>query len=130
MLYLVAHGLTYPKDDPRQLDAQGGLLCSDWKGGTVASESVFAADDVSADASMTGMIGFLIGEYTGGTPRFAERVFIPRAFDVDEKPIAPHAFVAPLFRRLLGHPGGGALALVGHVERTSGRQLLWREGRT
>jgi hypothetical protein len=35
----------HPKDDPRQLDAQGGLLCSDWKGEAVASESVLAADD-------------------------------------------------------------------------------------
>ena len=118
VLYLVAHGLTYPKDDPRQLDAQGALLCSDWKGGAVASESTFAAADVSSDASMTGMIGFLIGEYTGGTPQFSERVSVPLSLGLDDKPIAPRAFVAPLFRRLLGHPGGGALALVGHVERT------------
>ena len=67
-----------------------------------------------AEANLLGLLLFLSGPYTAGTPRlddFAHR------FPHKPQSIAPQAFVARLPQRLLAHPGGGALAVIGHVER-------------
>lgn len=130
LLFTASHGLGYPCGDPRQLDRQGALLCQDWPGpgawhGEIPPEWSFAAEDLDRmEADVSGLIAFCFACHGAGTPRlddFAHRNgWQPR-------PIAPRDFVARLPQRLLGHPKGGALAVVGHIERAWAYSFLWRD---
>jgi hypothetical protein len=44
---------------------------------------------------------------------------------MERKAIAPYAFLSRLPRHMLAHPNGGALAVVGHVERAWGYSFFW-----
>jgi hypothetical protein len=117
-VFTASHGMVWPMDDPRQLAAQGALLCQDWPGfGSVAPDHYLAAADVPDSANVHGLIAFHFACYGAGTPHddayFFERGQAP-------PPIASRPFVAALPQRLLSHPNGGALACIGHVERAWG----------
>jgi hypothetical protein len=131
LLFTASHGVGFDNGDPHQLTDQGALLGADWPGplawpaGTPLSRDHYlAAADVADGAALHGLIAFHFACYGAGTPRYDEFAHRGPAGSQPAE-IAPRAFLAGLPKRLLGHPKGGALAVVGHVERAWGCSYLW-----
>ncbi|MEM8931892.1 MAG: hypothetical protein AAGE94_12000 [Acidobacteriota bacterium] len=127
-LFSASHGLEMPAGVPDQVRRQGALLCRDWPGpeawqGELTTDQFFSAADLSADADLHGLVGFFFACYGAGTPRFDQ--FAKIAGRARRAEIAPEPFVASLPKALLGHAGGGAQAVVGHVDRAWGCSFLW-----
>jgi hypothetical protein len=121
LLMTGSHGVKFPLGDKLQVSRQGALLCQDWPGpeawprGTpIPPEHYFSGEDLGDDASLLGLLAFFFACYGGGTPLNDD--FSKQAFKKQEA-IAPYPFVAGLPTRMLGHPRGGALAVIGHVDR-------------
>jgi hypothetical protein len=122
LLFAACHGIEFSKDDPdnRQLRHQGALLCQDWPGpetgrGEVPVDHYLAGEHLPSGADMGGLIAFFFACYSAGTPRFDE--YYRQEFRDSGKTIADPPFLAALPKAMLGQAEGGALAVVGHVER-------------
>jgi hypothetical protein len=125
LLFTASHGVVFDKSDSRQLRHQGALLASEgWFSGHIGSipeDWYFSADDLSADAKLLGLIAFNFACFGAGTPRVDDFGYENIHWkDLASKEIAPHAFVARLPQKLLSHDKGGALAVIGHVDRAWG----------
>ncbi|HYG63767.1 MAG TPA: hypothetical protein VEL74_14390, partial [Thermoanaerobaculia bacterium] len=110
-LFTASHGMGFDPSDPRQAAHQGALLCQDWPGplaweGPIPPAHYLAEDDIPDTAAPAGLVAFLFACYGAGTP--ARDSF---EMEGDRRPLAAESFVARLPQRLLGHPGGCALAV-------------------
>ncbi|MGB8644862.1 MAG: hypothetical protein WCF84_06470 [Anaerolineae bacterium] len=128
LLFTASHGLGFDPTDPRQLTQQGALVCQDWPGpeasGPVSPNWYFSGEDVASDAHVWGTIAFCFACFGAGTPRFDDYAHLKQG-NREPAQIASQAFIANLPRKLLAHPKGGALAVLGHVERAWGTSFMW-----
>lgn len=106
LLVTAKHGLDFRPDHPLRRTAQGAFLCQDWGGpGQSVDGCYLTADDLVGGAALRGLIAFHFSCFSAGNSQ--------------------EPFIAPLADRLLGHPGGSALAVVGHVDRAWGYSFYW-----
>jgi hypothetical protein len=100
-------------------------MCQGW----VASQPVqpsyrLTAADVGDAARVHGLVAFLFACFGAGTP---DRSGFPHAIGPHTNCSAEPPFVAALPRRLLAHPNGPALAVIGHVDRAWAFSIRPRE---
>jgi len=123
-LFTASHGMCYDSGDTRQQAQQGALLCQDWPGPSwqqsIPDGFFFAGDDVANDVRIFGSITMHFACFGAGTPKLGDysAAGAPPA-------IAQRSFLGRLPQRLIAHPRGGALAVIGHVERAWGCSFHW-----
>jgi hypothetical protein len=128
ILFTGSHGLSLPNGHAHQLRHQGALVCSEWPGpnqwaGPIPQKFFLAGEDLSSDADLSGLIACFYACFGGGTPLTDD--FVRQSFNDRPAQIAPVPFLADLPRRMLSRPRGGALAVIGHVERVWNCSYEW-----
>lgn len=122
LVFSASHGLCCANGSAAQRARQGALVTADWTGGAIGPASTIAADDITDAAAIHGLVAFVFACYGAGTPE-VDQFSADLAAAAAPAPIAPEPFIAALPQRLLGHGGGGALAVIGHVERAWGYSI-------
>jgi CHAT domain/Cytosol aminopeptidase family, N-terminal domain len=120
LLFTASHGMSVQSGRPNQGTDQGALLCQDWPGfGSVRPQHFLAAADVADDANVNGLVALVFACFGAGTPD-ADQFLMNLSQAGKAPPLAPQPFIAALPRRLLAHPNGSALAVIGHIDRAWG----------
>ena len=117
LLFTASHGIGWPNGHENQAAAQGALLCQDFPGrglGPLKPDHYFAAADLPKDARVHGLVCFHFACFSAGTPEADRFSYQPGA---PPQALAPNPFFSSLPQALLSHPNGGALGVIGHVER-------------
>ena len=116
LLVTSGHGVVAGPDDPNLRRVLGGLLCSDWPGPEarepLSPDWYFSADDLSDDADLLGLVAIHLASFGAGSraddPAFVSASDLPPRTGWGDS-------LAPLAQWMLGHPRGGALAVVGYA---------------
>jgi hypothetical protein len=120
LLFTASHGMAFDPGQAEQISSQGALLCQDWPGfGNVKTEHFLTASDIADDANVNGVVAFLFACFGAGTPD-TDQFLMDLSQAGSAPPLAPKPFIAALPRRLLTHPKGSALAVIGHIDRAWG----------
>lgn len=118
VLFTASHGLG--ERGPANYETQGALVCQEWAGpilsAGVGEEAYFAGKHVMTDKAVRVQVLFAFACYSAGTPALS---------DFGDQQLSPTGFVGRLPQKLLANPAGGALALVGHVDRAYGYSFMW-----
>jgi len=127
LLLTASHGMGFNQDDPRFPGGLGALLCQDWPGPKkwrqpIPEDYYFSAEDVSKDADLRGLVSFHFACFSAGMPR---QDSFAHESGGEPRMLGSTAVLAPLPQRLLSHPGGGALAVIGHIDRARGFSFIW-----
>lgn len=121
LVFTASHGVGWPSGHARQPAEQGALLAHDWFPGEIVERPHrVAADDITDDARIHGVVAFLFACFGAGTPAVDG---YPRSREEPLRTIAPASFLSALPRRLLAHPRGGALGVFGHIDRAWGYSI-------
>ncbi|GAB4564964.1 MAG: hypothetical protein Tsb0020_15500 [Haliangiales bacterium] len=128
LLFTSSHGLSCPLGAPEQAREQGALVCADWTTSRddpqpIERSMYLTGDDIPDDAQLHGTIAFFLACHGAGTPQHDNFSFAREGVN---RHIAERALVSYLPQRMLAHPSGGALAVIGHVEKAWYHSFVWR----
>ncbi|HKQ79795.1 MAG TPA: hypothetical protein VJ810_39240 [Blastocatellia bacterium] len=117
LLLTASHGIGWPNGHESQMGAQGALLCQDFPGrgfGPLKPDHYLAAADLPKEARVHGLVCFHFACFSAGTPEADRFSYQPGGAP---QALAPKPFFSALPQSLLSHPNGGALGVIGQVER-------------
>jgi len=117
VLFASGKGVRLKESPGRRRDDDGGLWCVAGTSETTSKENdpnrYFLAADLAENSQVQGLVAVLACDNSVGTPQYDGFALLKRGRrkrDVDQP------FVARLAQRLLSHPAGGALAVIGRIE--------------
>jgi hypothetical protein len=114
VLFTGSHGMRFLANDVRQADAQGAIVCDEWKGVGPPEDTTYLGANNLKGAKVQGLVHFMFNCYGCGWPKNDTYTRL-----LEHHPIISKTdMLAKLPQALLSHPNGGALAVLGHVDRS------------